>query len=184
MGGELLHNQSDALTKQPTKRTKFARILFQPLNIMKLLPILLVFISVSAYAEEDCIFDETAYTEFIKEYSAENKNSKIEPDGKSLIVNRNNEAIIVTGGGCTHLGVAIDLKTNQTYTEEQFLQKTLDLAIEFGDWLINTKALKNSIAKSKYQIIDGDYYIEVDAMTVFSASYDEQGKINVDFYIN
>jgi hypothetical protein len=151
---------------------------------MKPLCILLILISVSAYAEEECIFDETVYTEFIKKYRAENKNSKIKPDGKTLIVNRNNEAIIVTGGGCVHLGVAIELRTKQTYSEEQFLQKTLDLSIEFGDWLINTRALQNSIAKGKYQIIDGDYYIEVDAMTVFSASYDKQGKINVDFYIN
>ena len=153
---------------------------------MKLLPILLVFISVSVsvYAEEDCVFNENAYIEFINTYSTENKNSIIKPDGKTLIVNRNNEAIIVTGGGCTHLGVAINLKTKQTYTEEQFLQKTLDLAIEFGDWLINTRALKHSVATGKYQIINGDYYIEVDAMTVFSASYDKQGKINVDFYIN
>ena len=151
---------------------------------MKPLCLLLILISVSAYAEEECIFDETVYTEFIKKYSAENKNSKIKPDGKTLIVNRNNEAIIVTGGGCVHLGVAIELRTKQTYTEEQFLQKTLDLSIEFGDWLINTRALQNSIAKGKYQIIDGVYYIEVDAMTVFSASYDKQGKINVDFYIN
>jgi hypothetical protein len=151
---------------------------------MKPLCILLILLSVSAYAEEDCVFNENAYIEFIKKYSAENKNSKIKPDGKTLIVNRNNEAIIVTGGGCVHLGVAIELRTKQTYTEEQFLQKTLDLSIEFGDWLINTKVLKKSIAKSKYQIIEGDYYIEVDAMTVFSASYDNQGKISVDFYIN
>jgi len=58
------------------------------------------------------------------------------------------------------------------------------LATEFGDWLINTKALKESIEKARYQKIDGTYFIEVDAMTVFSASYDNQGKINVDFYIN
>ena len=38
--------------------------------------------------------------------------------------------------------------------------------------------------KDKYQIIDGDYYIEVDAMTVFSASHDDQGHINIDMYIN
>ena len=151
---------------------------------MKLLFILLIFISVSAYAEDDCIFDESVYLEFIKKYSKENKNSKIEPDGRTLIINTNNEEIIVTGGGCIHLGVAIELRTQQVYTEEQFLQKTLDLSIEFGNWLINTKALKDSIVKGEYQIIDSTYYIEVDAMTVFNASYDNQGKISIDFYIN
>lgn len=151
---------------------------------MKLLPFLLFFISVSAYAEEECIFDETAYIEFIDKYSAENKNSKIESDGKTLIVKRNNEEILVKGGGCIHLGVTIELRTIQAYTEEQFLQKTLDLSIEFGDWLINTKALKGSIEKGKYHKIDATYFIEVDVMTVFNASHDNQGNINVDIYIN
>ena len=151
---------------------------------MKLLPILLIFVFVYSYAEENCIFDETAYIEFIKKYSKENRNSKIESDGKTLIVNRNSEEILVKGGGCIHLGVAIELRTKQAYTEEQFLQKTLDLSAEFGNWLINTKALKGSIEKGNYQKIDGTYFIEVDAMTVFNASYDNQGNINIGFYIN
>jgi len=153
---------------------------------MKLLPALLIFIfiSVSVYAEDDCIFDETTYIEFIKKYNKDNRNSKIQPDGKTLIINKNNEEILVQGGGCNHLGVAIELRTKQAYTEQQFLQKTLDLSVEFGNWLINTNALKDSIVKGKYQIIDGTYYIDVDAMTVFEASHDKQGKINVDFYIN
>ena len=151
---------------------------------MKLLSILLIFISVSVYAEQDCVFDETTYIKFINKYSAENKNSKIEPDGRTLIVNRNNEEIVVTGGGCVHLGVAVELRTKQVHTEEQFLQKTLGLSIEFGNWLINTNALKDSILKNEYHIIDGTYYIEVDAMTVFSAAYDSQGTIYIDFYIN
>jgi len=151
---------------------------------IKLLTILLIFISLSAHAEEDCIFNEAAYTDFINKYVTENRSSKIDPDGKTLVVNRNNEDIIVKGGGCNHLGVAIELRTKQAYTEKQFLQRTLDLSKEFGDWLINTTALKASIEKGKYQKIDGDYYIDVDAMTVFSASYDKQGVINVDFYIN
>jgi len=141
-------------------------------------------VSVSAFAEEDCVFDETAYITFINKYSTENQNAKIDADGKTLVVNRNNEEIIVTGGGCVHLGVAVELSATQAFTEKEFLKKTLDLAVEFGDWLINTNALKDSIEKGKYQRIDGIYFIEVDAMTVFEASYDKGGKINIDFYIN
>lgn len=153
-------------------------------STLTLLVLLLIIISVSAFAEEDCIFNETAYIEFINKYSTENRNTKIDADGKTLIVNRNNEKILVKGGGCIHLGVAIELRTKQAYTEKEFLKKTLDLSIEFGDWLINTNALEDSIEKGKYQKIDGTYFIEVDAMTVFNASYDNKGKINVDFYIN
>jgi hypothetical protein len=163
---------------------KGMRRLSSSLHAKNILPILLIFVSVSAYAEENCIFNENAYIEFINKYSTENRNSKIESDGRTLIVNRDSEEIIVKGGGCIHLGVAIELRTEQAYTEEQFLQRTLDLSTEFGSWLINTKALKGSIEKGEYRKIDNIYFIKVDAMTVFSASYDNQGVINVDFYIN
>jgi hypothetical protein len=151
---------------------------------MKLLPIFLILLSLQVYAEEDCTFDESVYLQFINKYTTANGNSEIAPDGKTLMVRRKDEQLVVKGGGCIHLGVAIELKAKKTYTEEQFLQKTLNLAIEFGSWLINTSALENSIEKGKYHKIDRTYFIEVDAMTVFSASYDNQGKINVDFYIN
>jgi len=151
---------------------------------MKLLPSLLLFFSISVYAEEECNFDGTAFTNFINKYAKENKNSIIEPGGKTLLVSRNNEEIVVKGGGCVHLGEEIELTSKQELTEKEFLQKTLNLATEFGDWLINTSALKDSIDTGHYQEIDGIYFFEVDAMTVFSASYDNEGKINVDFYIN
>ena len=153
-------------------------------STLTLLVLSLNIMSVSAFAEEDCVFDETAYIKFINKYSTENRNAKIDTDGKTLIVNRSNEEIIVKGGGCVHLGVAIELRTTQAYTEIEFLKKTLDLAVEFGSWLINTNALEESIEKGKYEIIDGAYFIEVNAMTVFEASYNNKGKINVDFYIN
>jgi len=153
-------------------------------STLTLLVLSLFIVSVSAIAEEDCVFDETAYIKFINKYSTENRNAKIDADGKTLIINRDNEEIFVKGGGCVHLGVAIELTTKQAYTEKEFLKKTLDLAGEFGSWLINTNALEDSIKKGKYEVIDGSYFIEVDAMTVFEASYDNKEKINVDFYIN
>lgn len=151
---------------------------------MKLLLILMLYISSSAYAEEACIFTEAVYFEFIKNYSIDHSNAKIGPDGRTLLVNRNSEEIIVKGGGCDHLGMGIELRSKRTYTEEQFIQKTLDLAIEFGDWLINTTKLKDSVANGKYHKINGIYFFEVDVMTVFESSYDKQGNISVDFYIN
>ncbi len=78
----------------------------------------------------------------------------------------------------------IELSTDQTYSEEEFLQKTLDIAMEFGDWLINTDKLKESIEKGRYEVIGDVYYIEVDVMTVFDALYDQQGAIKIGFYIN
>lgn len=151
---------------------------------MKLLTTLLIVVSFAVNAEEACIFDETAYLEFINEYSAHNRNAKILSGGKTLIVNRNDEEISVRGGGCIHLGVSIELSTKRAFTEEQFLKKTLDLSIEFGSWLINTAALKSAIETGTYRNVDGTYFIEVDAMTVFNASHDSQGKLKIDFYIN
>ena len=140
--------------------------------------------SVSLYAQEDCVFDENAYFKFINAYSSENTNSEILADGRTLIVKRNNDVIKVEGGGCDHLGVAIELRTDRMYSEQHFLQETISLTIEFGDWLINARKLKESIESRDFQVIDGIYYFQIDAITVFDASYDNQGKINVDFYIN
>ncbi|HEY5703212.1 MAG TPA: hypothetical protein VIV20_07055 [Gammaproteobacteria bacterium] len=151
---------------------------------MKLQAIFLLLISTFTFAEEECVFRTEAFDEFRDQYVKSHEEAKIDSDRETLIVTRDNEEILVKGGGCIHLGVAIELRTKQAYTEEQFLQKTLNLTIEFGDWLINTKELKDAIENGEYHKIDGTYYIEVDAMTVFNASYDNQGKINVDFYIN
>jgi hypothetical protein len=151
---------------------------------MKLLLIFIMFVSFNANTEEECIFNESAYVEFINKFTSENKNSKIENDSRTLKVERNNEQIVVKGGGCVHLGVSVDLKTKQAYTEEQFLHKILILSKEFGGWLINVNSLENSIKSGKFQIIDGVYFIEVDAMTVFSASFNSKGEVNVEFYIN
>ena len=103
---------------------------------MKLLPILLIIISLPVYADEDCVFNESTYVEFINKYTAANSSARIEPDGRTLIVNSDNEKIIVKGGGCIHLGASIALKTQQAYTEEQFLKKIEDeYALFFSDML-------------------------------------------------
>ena len=80
--------------------------------------------------------------------------------------------------------MSIESSKKRTFTEGQFLQTTLDLSIEFGSWLINTKALESAIETGTYRKVDGTYFIEVDAMTVFNASHDRQGKLKIDFYIN
>lgn len=151
---------------------------------MKLLLALLILVSVNVYAEEECIFDENAYIASITEYAAEHRNSKLGDDGKILSVKRDSEEIVVRGGGCAHLGVMIESKSSQQYTEKQFLQKVLTLSVEFGSWLINTDQLADSIENGSYRLIQGVYFIEVDAMTVFEASHNNRGTINIDFYIN
>lgn len=151
---------------------------------MKFLPIILVLVTLSVYAEEQCVFDDTSYTEFINKYNAEHANSKIGPDGRTLIITGGNERIMIHGGGCVHLGISIELRSKHAYTETAFLQKVLELSTEFGDWLINTEALKDSITTGKYQEINGVYFVDIDAVTVFSAERRVQGGILVDFYIN
>lgn len=151
---------------------------------MKFLLILIIFVSFSVNAEDGCVFDESSYIDFINKYKSSSKNTKIENDNRTLRVERNNEEIVVKGGGCTHLGVSIELKTKQAFTEKQFLHKILELSNEFGSWLIHTNSLENSIKNGKYQIIDSVFFIEADAMTVFSASNNGEGVISIDFYIN
>lgn len=149
---------------------------------MKILLIIIIFAFSNANAEEECVFDDSSYIEFINKYLLSSKNAEIYD--KTLRVERNNEEIVIKGGGCTHLGVSIELKTKQAITQKKFLHKILELSNEFGGWLINANSLESSIKNGKYQIIDNVYFIEVDAMTVFSASYNGEGVISIDFYIN
>lgn len=151
---------------------------------MKNLLLLMLIVVVPAYAGEECVFDEAAYTSFIREYAGQHSTARVEPDGKTLVVKKDGEEITVTGGGCVHLGVAIELRSSQSFTEAQFLQRILVLSIEFGDWLINTHALEESITNHKYQVINGEYFFDVNSMTVLTASYKNPGKLSVDFYIN
>ena len=148
---------------------------------MKLLYIIFLLLPIYAFAEE-CIFDENAYFEFRNKYLQKNNNAQLSRDKETLIVSRN-EKIEVTGGGCDHLGISIKSVSPTIYTEEEFLAATQALATEFGSWLLNANALNNSFSQRQWQNINGIYFFEIDAMTVFSASYDG-GTINVDFYIN
>jgi len=152
-------------------------------STLNLFIFLLILTSNSVFAEEECVFDETAYINFINTYKENNKNVSIEPKDKTLKVKRNNETIVINGGGCVHLGMTIKLHSKKTFTEKEFLEKTLSLSNEFGSWLINTSALKNSIKTGQYQKIDNIYFIKVDAMTMFEAFFNK-GEINISFYIN
>jgi hypothetical protein len=154
------------------------------IKAIKLVLILLTLSSSSVVAEEECIFDETAYINFINEYKSKNKNAIIDPKEKTLKIKRDGETILVNGGGCVHLGMTIKLQSKKIFSEKEFLQKTLGLSTELGKWLINTKALKESIEKGQYQKIDDVYFIKVDAMTTFEAFFNNQGEINISFYIN
>lgn len=152
-------------------------------STLNLFIFLLILTSNSVFAEEECVFDETAYINFINTYKENNKNVSIEPKDKTLKVKRNTETIVINGGGCVHLGMTIKLHSKKTFTEKEFLEKTLSLSNEFGSWLINTSALKNSIKTGQYQKIDNIYFIKVDAMTMFEAFFNK-GEINISFYIN
>ena len=151
-------------------------------NNLKLFFLLLIFISTSSLAEEECVFDETAYLNFIKKYQAEHKNVVINKDN-TLFINRDNEEIIVEGGGCVHMGMTIQIHSQRVFSEKTFLAKTLALSKELGCWLINTAALENAINKKLYKKTENNYFIRVDAMTVFEASF-EKNEINILFYIN
>ena len=154
------------------------------ITTLKLFPFLFIIFSTPVVAEEECIFNESAYINFINNYASNNKNAIIDPKEKTIKINRDDESILINGGGCVHLGMTIKLRSNKVLSEKEFLEKTLSLSTEFGDWLINTRALKNSINNGSYQKIDNIYFIKVDAMTIFEAFFNNKGEITISFYIN
>ena len=151
---------------------------------MKPLCILLIFTSTFVVAEEDCVFDKNAYINFIKSYKDTHKNSKIESDGKTLIVKNGAEKVTVEGGGCNHLGASIKLKSSTKYDENTFFQEVLNLSKEYAAWLIDIETLKSSIENMNWKKIDSSYYFHLDDITVFEATYDNEGNVIINFYIS
>lgn len=149
---------------------------------MKVLMVLLVFISSFASSEE-CVFDEAAYINFIHGYISSNKNAKLLEDRKSMIIQNGHEEIKVSGGGCDHLGASITVKTTVKMNEQQFLEKVLLLSEEFGSWLLDMDEVKSAIDKKSWDKVEGTYYMNLNEMTAFDAGQDD-GKIIINFYIN
>ena len=149
-----------------------------------LFTLLLTLLTSPAIAENECVFDEGGYKTFVSGYKSPIKPAKVSKTEKSLSIHRNHEQILVEGGGCNHLGMSIELHSNQTFNEEQFLNKALELTKEFGGWLLNIKTVEQAFKTNKFQKIDNIYYFNIDMMTVFNTYIDKDGNIIVEFYIN
>jgi hypothetical protein len=150
---------------------------------MKLLSLItILFISNFTNAEE-CIFDETSYQKFIMEYAATHQSAKLQDDN-SLFIQGHNETILVTGGGCDHLGGSIVVTGNTKFNQSEFFDKLLALSEEYASWLINSSQLQSAIKDKHWNLDDGFYRINLDEMTVFEALQDDDGKIEISFYIN
>lgn len=136
-----------------------------------------------SYAEE-CIFDETVYINFIKQYAKEHKDAHVLEDGKTLIVKKASEDIQVTGGGCDHLGISIEVKTYDQLNEKQLFEKLVLLSKEYAHWLLDEEELKSALDNNNWNKDDDIYRISLNEMTSFEASYSTDGKISINAYIN
>lgn len=145
--------------------------------------ILLLLLSSSAYSQE-CIFDEASYKDFIGNYATTHKNSKVLDDGITLVVSKNDQQLVITGGGCDHLGGKISVKSHLKLNEAQFLKKITALSEEYATWLIDIKQLKSALRKKSWEKLDNIYRVNLNEMTVFEASQDSNGTIDINFYIN
>ena len=151
---------------------------------MKLLSLITILLISNFTNAEECIFDETSYRNFITEYAASHPKTKLTDDKSGLSIQHNHETILITGGGCDHLGGSIVVTGNAVFNQDELLAKVGSLSAEYASWLIDTKQLQSAIKNKSWTLEDGFYRINLDEMTVFEAFQDEDGKIEISFYIN
>jgi hypothetical protein len=144
--------------------------------------ILVLLLSPFAYADE-CIFDETAYIDFIEGYVAKNKNAKLVEEN-TLIVDNADEQLVIKGGGCEHLGGNIELKSNQKLSEAELLSKVTLLAETYASWLIDINELKSAIKNKSWDQTGSFYRFVFNEITVLEIFQEEEGNIDISFYIN
>lgn len=135
-----------------------------------------------AYADE-CIFDETAYTKFIESYVTKNRNAKLAEDN-TLIVTNADEQLVIRGGGCEHLGGNIEVKSNKKLTESELLNKVTLLAETYASWLIDIDELKSAIKNKSWDQTGNLYRFVFNEITVFEIFQEDEGNIDISFYIN
>lgn len=151
---------------------------------MKYFALLLLFLSFTAFAEEECIFDEKSQNDFIEKYIASHKNTEKLKDNKGVRIIRNNESIEFSRGGCVHFGISIKSNSTHKHTESEFFNKVVALVNEFGTELINIKELKNALQSNKWKKYEGIYFVQIENVASFEMDHDGNGEIRVSFYIN
>jgi hypothetical protein len=149
--------------------------------MIRVLVFIAVFTPVFVKADE-CIFDESSYTDFARTYVSEHTNASLLIND-SIRVTQNNAVINVEGGGCDHLGYSIQYKTDAELTEDQFLMLIQELTSDLGSWMGYASQIKEAISRRDWEIYDGLYFFTVDEMSTLSASFNG-GEVTIDFYIN
>jgi hypothetical protein len=160
---------------------------------MKYLVIILILISTSLSAEEECIFDQAAqkakYLELQKKYPG---SLYLESEYK-LVIPRGASQISLSRGGCVHFGITIEEKmplTSRFQTEDAFFEKIMALVTEFGQELVTSEELAQIITQEKWKNLSGEdgmyYFIPLSGLTTFEAYQRADGNqttIGASFYI-
>ena len=160
---------------------------------MKYLVIILILISTSLSAEEECVFDQAAqkakYFELQKKYPG---SQYIESEYK-LVIPQGASQISLSRGGCAHFGITIEEKmplNRRFQTEDAFFKKILALVTEFGQELVTPEELAQIVAQKKWKNLSSEqgmyYFIPLSGLTAFEAYQRDEGNqtiIGASFYI-
>jgi hypothetical protein len=138
----------------------------------------------AAAIDNECVFDQSAQIEYLKQYVAQHQDAKLTDPEKGIKITRENEVIHFNRGGCMDFGVSIESISSIQYTEEQFLQKVLMLVDEFGKELVSIDALKSAFDDEKWEQVDGVYSVSMENLASFEMQYDKDGRVYVGFYMN
>lgn len=138
------------------------------------LVIWMLLVSLPLLAEEECIFDQEAQKEAYVELQKKYPGSRYIEEEYKLIIPKDAHQITLKRGGCVHFGITIELRIARTEdyeNEDIFFSKVLELVTEYGQELIDPKALERTIKEKKWQEIKGEegtyYFLYSEAVTAF-----------------
>ena len=134
--------------------------------------------SAAASGEEECDFDQQAQIRHDRALSRKFKNSTYMEDTRVHRIERGQETIEFSQGGCMDLGISIDYSVpaaGRAVSSDDVFRRVIALVREFGDGLVTAEEVATAIRKKKYSRDEGNggvtYFLSVKPGVVFEFGY-------------
>ena len=149
---------------------------------MRVLLAILAIIPLSAFSEE-CLYDESAFTDFAADYLAANESATFVSE-HSFSDSINGYQTMVTGGGCHHLGYSVTIEPGDISSEPEFLSLLVLVVQKYGHWIGYGNTIEQVVNDRLWQrYSDGAYLFDMDGMAVFVGNYTSESFF-MEFYLN
>ena len=128
----------------------------------------------AASGEEECDFDQQALIRHDRALSLKFKNSTYMEDTRVHRIERGQETIEFSQGGCMDLGISIDYSVpaaGRAVSSDDVFRRVIALVREFGGGLVTAEEVATAIRKKKYSRHEANggvtYFLSVKPGVVF-----------------